>query len=159
MATKADARKFLYLLLLSFWVLFAVVVMDTKTKPQRHPTSLSSPMTVSITPVDGIPNHDAQELVLRADVVLNTEVDGDVEWSWNLPPEASIVSGEANDVWPGMRAGERAHAEISVLNVSKDSMKTVTFTVKALSGKRPIQEEAAFVTKANSSLERSALRR
>src|SRR6185312_9269038 len=163
MATRTDARKFLYITLLAFWGAFAVIVLDSKPKlrspssvlpaPKLITTSNSipqvGPFSVTITAVNGIPDHDEQELTLKADVVLNTDVDSNVEWSWNLPTGATVVSGEQNDVWPGMKAGQRAHAEISVLNVSKDVMKTVTFAVKASAKNLPLDGVAAFATKEN----------
>jgi hypothetical protein len=164
--------------MLAFWGAFAVIVMDAKPK-LRSPSSVLpapklmtttnsipqvGPFSVIISAANGIPDHDEQELTLTAEVVLNTAVDSNVEWSWNLPASATIVSGEKTDVWPGMKSGERAHTEISVLNVSKDAMKTVTFTVRASAKNSPIDGVASFATQANpdnlnSSLERSASHR
>lgn len=178
MATRTDARKFLYITMLAFWGAFAVIVMDTK--PQlRNPSSVLpapklmtstpslpqvGPFTVSISAANGIPDHDEQELTLTAEVVLNATVDSNVEWSWNLPAGATVVSGEKTDVWPDMKTGERAHTEISVLNVSKDVMKTVTFTVRASAKNSTLDGVASFATQSNpdnlnSSLERSASHR
>lgn len=182
MATKTDARKFLYITILAFWGAFAVIIMDARSDRDRAPASVLpapkllttndsvvltptvGPFTVSISAVNGIPDHDNQELTLKADVVLNTPIDSNVEWTWQLPEGASIVSGEKTDLWPGMKAGERAHVEISLLNVSKDAMKTVTFTVRASAKNSPVAGVAFFETSTkpdnlNSSLERSASHR
>jgi hypothetical protein len=181
--SKTNARKFLYITMLAFWGLLAVIVMDhgKKREPasilpapklqtenpnanKKLTTTVDTPFTVTITAVNGVPDHDEQELTLRADVVLNANIQSDVEWNWNLPEGASIVSGEKSDTWAGLKTGGRAHAEISLLNVSKEIMKTVTFTVKASTKNNSFDGIAAFATKANpdnlnSSLERSATHR
>lgn len=181
MATKTDARKFLYIAMLAFWGLLAVIVMDrdnkrepasvlpapklqTENPAEKLTTVVDTPFSVNIVAVNGVPDRNDQELTLRADVVLNANIQSDVEWSWNLPEGATIVSGEKSDTWAGLKTGERAHAEISLLNVSKEIMKTVTFTVKASTKNNSFDGIAAFATKANpdnlnSSLERSATHR
>jgi hypothetical protein len=169
--------------MLAFWGLLAVIVMDHDGKREpasalpapklqtQNPvaadkltTTVNTPFTVTITAVNGVPERDEQELTLRADVVMNANIQSDVEWSWNLPEGATVVGGEKSDTWAGLKTGERAHAEISLLNVSKEFMKTVTFTVKASTKNNNFDGIAAFATKANpdnlnSSLERSATHR
>jgi hypothetical protein len=168
--SRTKAAKFLTaagLALLFAGAATALIVFDHHAK--RIPASIltetvDTPFTINIVAVNGIPDRDDQELTLRADVIMNANIQADVDWSWHLPPGASIVAGEENETWPGLKAGERAHAEISLLNVSKESMKTVTFSVKASTKNNVFDGIAAFATKGNpdnlnSSLERTATHR
>ncbi len=93
---------------------------------------LHQSISVQITPVGGVPDNDDQELRLKAEVTLHQAVAGDVHFQWSLPPDASVVSGELADAWPNLQPGQTATTEISLLNVSKESVaKTVTLHVSA----------------------------
>lgn len=94
---------------------------------------MNQAMTVLISPVNGVPDHDNQEITLRAEVTLHRTISGEVEFQWELPEGAQIVSGLESDSWAHLQAGQTATAEISLLNVSKEGgIKTVNFHVKAM---------------------------
>jgi hypothetical protein len=108
---------------------------------------MNQSITVKITPVGGVPDHDEQELRLKAEVTLNQAVQGDVQFLWTLPADASVVSGELSDVWPNMQVGQTATTEISILNVSKESVaKTVTLHVSALGNGVKYAASGSFAT-------------
>jgi hypothetical protein len=87
-------------------------------------------MSVKISVVGGMPEHDNQELRLKAEVTLNRPVDQEVKFQWSLPADASLVSGNLEDSWANLQPGQTATTEITVLNVSKESIsKTVTLHV------------------------------
>jgi hypothetical protein len=74
-------------------------------------------------------------------------VQGDVQFLWTLPADASVVSGELSDVWPNLKEGQTATTEISVLNVSKESVaKTVTLHVSALGNGVKYAASGSFAT-------------
>jgi hypothetical protein len=105
-----------------------------KLQPWSHSLNgkMNQAITVEISAVGGVPESDDQELRLKAEVTVNQPIQGDMEYVWTLPADASLVSGELSDVWAGLQAGQTATAEISVLNVSKESVaKTVTLHVSA----------------------------
>jgi hypothetical protein len=108
---------------------------------------MNQAITVTITPVGGVPDHDEQELRLKAEVTLNQAVQGDVQFLWTLPADASVVSGELSDVWPNLQVGQTATTEISILNVSKESVaKTVTLHVSALGNGVKYAASGSFAT-------------
>lgn len=85
---------------------------------------------VSLVPIDGIPENDNQELRLQATVILNRPVDQELSYKWILPEGVTLVSGELEDAWPGIQAGEFVKSEISVLGMSLEGLaKTVTLHV------------------------------
>ncbi len=108
---------------------------------------MNQAITVEISPVGGVPENDDQELRLKAEVTLHQPVQGDVQYTWTLPAEASLVSGELSDVWPNLQPGQTATAEISVLNVSKESIaKTVTLNVSAQGSGVKYASSGSFAT-------------
>lgn len=89
---------------------------------------MNQSMTVVITPIDGVPDHDDQELHLRAEVTLNQPIDGEIQYQWTLPAEAVVVSGEIEDSWVGLKSKQKATAEITITNVSREGLsKTIFF--------------------------------
>ncbi len=90
-------------------------------------------INVRISVIGQIPNHDNQELHLKAEVTLNQLVDREVKFQWSLPSEASVVSGNLEDAWANLLPGQTATTEITVLNVSKESVeKTIHLHVSGL---------------------------
>ena len=119
--------------------------------PKLWAHSLSGKMNqvieVSLSPLGGVPDNDNQELRLRAEVMLHRPPDQEVKFQWNLPPGASVVSGELEDAWPNLQAGQTASTEIALLGVSKESVqKTVTLHVSALSQGVTYSSAGSFAT-------------
>lgn len=107
-----------------------------RLKPWAHSLvgKLNQAISVKITAVGGVPDRENQELTLKAQVTLNRPIDGDLQFQWSLPADTSLVSGEIEDVWPNLKPGQTATAEISVIGVSKeDFSKTVTLHVSGTS--------------------------
>lgn len=95
---------------------------------------INQSMEVKIEAIDGIPENDEQELKLIAQVTLNRNVDQELSYRWILPAGVSVVSGEVEDSWPGIQAGQTAQAEISLIGMSREGLaKTVTLQVFATS--------------------------
>ncbi|MEZ0391639.1 MAG: hypothetical protein ACAH59_05450 [Pseudobdellovibrionaceae bacterium] len=113
---------------------------DPSSKPHQA-------LQVEISAVGGIPDHDEQELRLKAEVTLNRPIDQEVKFQWSLPPDASVVSGELEDAWPNLLPGQKASTEIIVTGVSKESVaKTVTLHVSALSNGVNFAGSGSFAT-------------
>ena len=76
-----------------------------KLQPWSESTQgkMNQAINIEITTVGGVPDRDDQELRLKATVTLNQAMTGDVEYQWSLPADASLVSGELSDVWPGLQ--------------------------------------------------------
>lgn len=126
---------------------FPAPKLKLKTWTDSVSGKLNQSIKVRVFPVDGVPDRDDQELRLKAEVTLNQHVDGDVHFLWTLPANASLVSGELADVWPNLQPGQTATTEISVLNVSKESMaKTVTLNVSAERGGVKYASSGSFAT-------------
>lgn len=120
-----------------------------KLKPWAHSLSgkLNQAMDVKIYAVGGIPDRDDQELRLRAEVRLNRPIDQEVKFQWNLPPDASVVSGELEDAWANLQQGQIASTEIVIMGVSKESVaKTVTLHVSGLSNGVNFASAGSFAT-------------
>jgi len=110
-------------------------------------SKINQSITVRLTPIGGVPDNDEQELRLKAEVTLHQAVQGEVQYVWSLPPDASVVSGELSDAWPNLQQGQTATAEISVLNVSKESVaKTITLHVSALGNGVKYASSGSFAT-------------
>lgn len=102
---------------------------------------------VKVFAVDGVPDHEEQELRLRAEVTLRRPIDQEVKFEWSLPPDASLVSGEISDAWPNLKPGQTATTEIVILGVSKESVtKTVTLHVSGLSNGVQYASSGSFAT-------------
>lgn len=104
-------------------------------------------ISVKISAVGGVPDHDDQDLHLKAEVTLHRPIDQEVKFQWNLPPDASLVSGEMEDAWPNLQPGQTATAEIVISGVSKESVaKTVTLHVSGLSNGVQYASSGSFAT-------------
>lgn len=114
-------------------------------KPQRT-------MNVSITAVHGIPASNSQEIVLRADVTLLQSLGPDVEYKWILPKDAVIVEGNLDDVWQNLQPGQSVSVEISLLNVSRETPKTIVFQAFGLVNGARMGGSTAFTTAATSAV-------
>ena len=91
-------------------------------------------LVVQVEAINGIPDHDDQEIKLVAQVTLNKSVDQELSYRWVLPVGASVVSGEIENSWPGIKPGETATAEIYLTGVSREGLaKTVTVQVSGTS--------------------------
>jgi hypothetical protein len=84
-------------------------------------------ISVRLTAPLGVPASDQQELVLQAEVTLNGPSNEEVNYYWNLPEDAKVVSGNLRDSWTHLKTGEKALAEIRLLNVSNQAEKVVSF--------------------------------
>lgn len=104
-------------------------------------------MSVRIFAVGGVPDREDQDLTLRAEVTLNRPVDQEVKFQWELPRDASVVSGELEDAWPNLQPGQTASTEIVLTGVSKESVaKTVTLYVSGLSNGVKFGGSGSFAT-------------
>jgi hypothetical protein len=104
-------------------------------------------MEVWIEAVDGIPDNDNQELRLIAHVNLNHQMDQELGYRWVLPEGASLISGELEDSWPGIKPGQSATSEISIAGVSREGLvKTVTLQVFGVSGGVKYANSGSFTT-------------
>jgi hypothetical protein len=102
---------------------------------------------VKVSAVNGVPDHDEQELRLRAEVTLRRPIEQEVKFEWSLPPDASLVSGEISDAWPNLKPGQTATTEIVILGVSKESVtKTVTLHVSGISNGVQYASSGSFAT-------------
>ncbi len=109
-----------------------------------------SAMDVRIFAVGGVPTHDDQELHLRAEVRLNQSVDREVNFHWSLPSDVTVVSGQLQDSWPNLKAGQTATTDISVLNVSKESeLKTISIHVSGSASGVQYAGTGSFATNSN----------
>lgn len=110
-----------------------VSIPPLPVKPWSHSPfgKMNQSMTVTITAPQGIPSSDDQEILLRAEVTLHRDVPGNVEYRWELPDGAEVISGHLVDVWPNLQAGQTAVTEISLLKVSSAQLKTVSILVSA----------------------------
>jgi len=128
------------------FILGGLLFRNSGLPPSRSPSSELPPLIktwghslsskpnqaiqVRIFAVNGIPSKDDQELRLRGEVILHRPMEQEVQFQWTLPPNAQVVSGETEDVWPLLQVGQVASTEISLLGVSKESLsKTVTLHV------------------------------
>lgn len=108
---------------------------------------MNQAMTVVIKPVNGVPDHNGQELTLRAEVTLHRSVSGEVQFQWDLPAGAEIVSGHVSDSWANLQAGQTAATEISLINVSKEGIqKTVSLQVSAQDAEVKYAVSGSFAT-------------
>jgi hypothetical protein len=87
---------------------------------------------VRVSAPNGVPDSDQQELVLQAEVTLNGPSNEEVNYYWNLPEDAKVVSGNVSDSWTQLKTGEKALAEIRLLNVSNQTAKVVSFHAMTL---------------------------
>lgn len=120
-----------------------------KIKPWAHSLSgkMNQAISVEVTTVGGVPDNDGQDLHLRAHVTVNVPVDGEVEYRWSLPSEASIVSGEIEDAFTGLQPGQTATSEIVIQGVSKEGFaKTVSFSATAAGNGKKLNAFGAFGT-------------
>lgn len=102
---------------------------------------------VQIAAVGGVPDHDNQDLRLKATVTLNRALDQELKWQWSLPPGADVVSGELEDAWPNLQPGQTASTEITITGVSKESVaKTVTLHVSGMSHGVQYASSGSFAT-------------
>lgn len=129
----------------------ASTLPTTHQRPKPWADSLSGKMnqamTVVITPIGGIPDHDEQDLLLKAEVTLNQNIDGEVTFQWTLPPEASVVSGELQDAWANLKPGQTATAEITINHVSREGLsKTIFFHAMGKTSGIKIGGVGAFAT-------------
>lgn len=108
---------------------------------------LNQTIQVEVVTVGGVPDHDGQDLHLKALVTLNSAVEGEVEFQWNIPAGASVVSGELEDSFTGLLAGQTATSEIVIQGVSKEGFaKTVSFSVSARGNGKKLSAFGAFAT-------------
>lgn len=112
-------------------------------KPQRT-------MDITIQAMHGIPSTNNQEIVLRADVRLLQSLGQNIEYKWILPADAVVVEGNLDDVWQNLNPGQTASVEISLLNVSRETPKTVVFQAFGLVDGVRMGGTAAFSTAATS---------
>ncbi len=104
-------------------------------------------MDVKISAVGGVPDHDDQEIRLKGEVTLNRPMDQEVKFMWVLPPDATVVSGELEDSFPNLKAGQTATTEIVIQGVSKESfVKTVTLHVSGSAGGVQYASAGGFAT-------------
>ena len=109
-----------------------------------------SAMDVRIFAVGGVPSHDDQELHLRAEVRLNQSIEREVSFSWSLPSDVTVVSGQLHDSWPNLKAGQTATTDITVLNVSKESeLKTISLHVSGSASGVQFAGSGSFATNSN----------
>lgn len=78
-------------------------------------------MEISIEPISGIPDHDEQEITLRASLTLSRPVDSDLSFKWILPEDVSVVAGHLEDGWNHILPGQTVMTEITLTGLSKES--------------------------------------
>lgn len=104
-------------------------------------------LNITISPVSGLPDNDAQEITLQALVTLLQPVTGELEYHWILPDGVEHVSGELNDSWPNIQPGQTAQTTISLLNFSKASApRTIVLQVSGLGATARIGGTMTFST-------------
>ena len=108
---------------------------------------MNQSIDVRLEAIGGIPDNDDQELRLIAHVTLHRPIDQELSYQWVLPPGAELVSGELDDVWPGIQPGQTVSTEISVLGVSKEGLvKSITLHVSGQSQSIKYANSGSFTT-------------
>lgn len=108
---------------------------------------MNQSIDVRLEALGGIPDNDEQELRLIAHVTLHRPIDQELSYQWVLPPGAELVSGELEDVWPGIQPGQTVSTEISLLGVSKEGLvKSVTLHVSGISQSVKYANSGSFTT-------------
>ena len=85
-----------------------------------------APITVEIIQPAALPDRDDQEVELTGLVTLNSATDNDVNFQWALPDGVSVVDGESEDAWSGVKVGQTAVTKISVVGFSKEQHRVIS---------------------------------
>jgi len=78
-------------------------------------------MEIQIESINGIPDHDEQDISLKATVTLKRAVDSDLNFKWMLPDDVKVVAGHVEDGWHNIQPGQSVTTEITLTGVSKES--------------------------------------
>lgn len=92
------------------------------TQPKRMIASKTNAMMdIQIESLNGIPEKDEQEIVLRATLTLKRPIDTDLNYKWMLPEGVQVVAGHLEDGWNQILPGQSVQTELTVTGLSKEN--------------------------------------
>jgi hypothetical protein len=122
-------------------------------KMQRMMGKHLAPVTVQIDPDARIPDNDEQEMKITGYVTINTAVDGDVNYEWDLPEGVTRVSGDLKGSFTNMKPGETAAVAIYVTGFSKEDLKQIVLISKIKHGGDILGHSALISSRPEDSME------
>jgi len=78
-------------------------------------------MDILVEPIGGVPEHDEQEITLRATLTLKRPIDTDLNFKWILPDDVRVVAGHLEDGWNNIQPGQSVTTELTLTGLSKES--------------------------------------
>lgn len=91
-------------------------------------------LKVEIANPEVIPDDGDEEVVIRGRILVNQDHQGDISYSWQLPQDVQLVSGNIKDSLANVEVGQIVDLSITVKGFTKESQKLISLQASATRG-------------------------
>lgn len=112
-----------------------------------------APIQVAVRAPAGIAVRDADETELVGWVRLNQPIQGQIEYSWNLPEGVQVIEGSAQSFLDEMPVGETKEVRLVVRGFSGEELRLITLQASIRAGEEIVGNSASLTSRPEDSYE------
>jgi hypothetical protein len=102
---------------------------------------------------DLIANKENEKTVLKVTATALHDIEAGLNYTWVLPPDVKILSGQISDAFGSFQSGESKDFEIEVSGFSKEQKKYVSFEVTGHLKGMPLKRDVLITSRIEDTME------
>lgn len=126
--------------------------LKDKSKSERHPAAAGNSMKakipwvpnpsgkhlalikVELSTTHEIPEDNTTETVVRGRILVTQDLQGDLNYSWHVPEDVTVVAGNLKDSLANVKMGQVIDLSLTVIGFSKESQQLISLQASANRG-------------------------